>query len=359
MTRHIVIGHLLVFLFQSYAAPPITRTEIRMPDLPGYVTLKCDLHLHTVFSDGEVWPPVRVVEAWRDGLDAIALTDHIEYQPKTNDIPSNLHRPYALATGPAREYSILLIPGAEITKPAHIGHFNAIFLTNILEIAHESVMESVRLANVQGAFVFWNHPGWNVASGQPIIHPHHEEMIASNWLHGVELWNDDRPYTNIWPWVMGTHLTWLGNSDAHRPIDPSGENHVFHRTMTLAFARQRSLPALKEALFQGRTLIWSQSTLAGRREWLEPFIAACLQLEPPHQRDAKRAVAHLRNQSDVPFELVRLEGPGPATISIPPGRLLLIRISAISNSPARLVYAVQNAFCGPGDPARITWEIDL
>ena len=26
--------------------------------------------MHTVFSDGVVWPSVRVEEAWREGLDA-------------------------------------------------------------------------------------------------------------------------------------------------------------------------------------------------------------------------------------------------------------------------------------------------
>ena len=44
---------------------------IEFPDVPGYLTLKCDLHMHTVFSDGSVWPNIRVQEALRDGLDAI------------------------------------------------------------------------------------------------------------------------------------------------------------------------------------------------------------------------------------------------------------------------------------------------
>ncbi|MFH1268845.1 MAG: PHP domain-containing protein, partial [Planctomycetota bacterium] len=56
------------------------RREIQFPDVGGYQTLVCDFHMHTVFSDGQVWPPVRVKEAWSQGLDAIALTDHIEYQ---------------------------------------------------------------------------------------------------------------------------------------------------------------------------------------------------------------------------------------------------------------------------------------
>ena len=57
------------------------RDPLPVPDLPGWKTLKGDFHLHTVFSDGEVWPTVHVREAWRDGLDVIALTDHVEYRP--------------------------------------------------------------------------------------------------------------------------------------------------------------------------------------------------------------------------------------------------------------------------------------
>ena len=30
------------------------RHEIQVPDLEGYVTLKCDFHMHTVFSDGGI-----------------------------------------------------------------------------------------------------------------------------------------------------------------------------------------------------------------------------------------------------------------------------------------------------------------
>lgn len=43
------------------------RNEIQVPDLDGYTTLKCDFHMHSVFSDGLVWPTVRVDEAY--GMD--------------------------------------------------------------------------------------------------------------------------------------------------------------------------------------------------------------------------------------------------------------------------------------------------
>ena len=82
---------LIVFLTISFCfSGSGQRKIVNLPDLPGYVTLKCDFHMHTVFSDGNVWPTVRVGEAYRDGLDAIAITDHIEYSPKEDYIPVDL-----------------------------------------------------------------------------------------------------------------------------------------------------------------------------------------------------------------------------------------------------------------------------
>ena len=42
--------------------------------------------MHSVFSDGSVWPDIRVEEAKKDGLDVIAITEHLEYQPWKDDI---------------------------------------------------------------------------------------------------------------------------------------------------------------------------------------------------------------------------------------------------------------------------------
>ena len=44
------------------------RTEISIPGFDGYQTLKCDFHIHTVFSDGLVWPSIRVQEAWTEEI---------------------------------------------------------------------------------------------------------------------------------------------------------------------------------------------------------------------------------------------------------------------------------------------------
>lgn len=45
------------------------------PDIPGYITLTGDFHVHTDFSDGVVWPTFRIDEAVREGIDIISITD--------------------------------------------------------------------------------------------------------------------------------------------------------------------------------------------------------------------------------------------------------------------------------------------
>src|SRR5437867_9053026 len=139
------------------------RDPLPVPDLPGFKTLKADFHLHTVFSDGEVWPTVHVRDAWRDGLDAVALTDHVEYHPHASDVGVDLLRPYAVARPLADELGIILIPGVEITRPAPgspatipvgSGHFNALFVTDPKALEVPDLEEALRRAQAQGAFVF-------------------------------------------------------------------------------------------------------------------------------------------------------------------------------------------------------------
>ena len=68
MKKSSIIG-VLILCFAFWGKAQV-RNEIRVPDPEGYRTLKCDFHIHTVFSDGLVWPTVRVDEAYREGLDA-------------------------------------------------------------------------------------------------------------------------------------------------------------------------------------------------------------------------------------------------------------------------------------------------
>ena len=80
------LGALISCLLMAGFAWTQLRDPLPVPDVGGHRTLKCDFHLHTVISDGLVWPTTRIEEAWRDGLDAIAITDHSDYNPHKEDV---------------------------------------------------------------------------------------------------------------------------------------------------------------------------------------------------------------------------------------------------------------------------------
>ena len=59
--------------------------HIEFPDTADYQTLVLDLHTHSVFSDGHVWPTVRVSEALRDGLHGMATVSYTHLTLPTID----------------------------------------------------------------------------------------------------------------------------------------------------------------------------------------------------------------------------------------------------------------------------------
>ena len=75
MTKKLLIISLLLFFINVDAQK--RKEFFKSPD--GVFLISSDLHIHTVFSDGEVWPSIRVKEARRDGLDLISMTEHLEY----------------------------------------------------------------------------------------------------------------------------------------------------------------------------------------------------------------------------------------------------------------------------------------
>ena len=54
------------------------QNRIVIPDTDEYLVLTGDMHVHTVFSDGNVWPTTRVEEAYAEGVEVICMTDHLD-----------------------------------------------------------------------------------------------------------------------------------------------------------------------------------------------------------------------------------------------------------------------------------------
>jgi len=285
-----------------------TGRSISFPNIKGYSTLICDLHTHSVFSDGSVWPNIRIAEAQKDGLDAIAVTEHIEYQSHKEDIPHlDRNRSYELAKKYSGKSGLMVINGTEITKDMPPGHANAIFVKDVNKIMNDDYMEAYKAARKQGAFVFWNHPHWIGQSKDASVNIADEvkELINKRLLHGVEVTNERTYSDQAIQAALDHDLTMIGTSDVHDLVDwDYNIPHGGHRPVTLVFSKKRDQKGLKRALFQGRTIVWYNNLLIGKNEWMAPLIDASLTLDSVgYYKNYELAIIKIRNHSDARFIL--------------------------------------------------------
>ena len=280
------------------------RTEIFLPQVNGYNVYKADLHTHTLYSDGSVLPTFRVLEAWQQGLDIIAITDHLEsrrteevmvkYLEKyiSEEYPEAVNTFIALEPTPvgsimvdlnfgikavqkeAEKYGLTVIPGGEISRcGATIGHFNALFIEDCNAIYDPDPLTSIRNAKAQNALVMHNHPGYrrtNIDYSEV-----EKQAYAEGLIDGVEVMNGSSFYPGVIDRVQDRDLFIAACTDVHG----SNKYGVFERPMTLIMAKDKSLESIREALEARRTLAYGFNTLSGEEQLLKDFFAAGVKVQ--------------------------------------------------------------------------------
>jgi len=314
-----------------------------IPDIPGYKTLICDFHMHTVFSDGEVWPTVRVDEAWRQGLDAIAITDHLEYLPHKADIRTDHNRAWQIAKEYASNKNVIVIAGTEITKGMPPGHLNALFIKDATAILNDDHKKAIEEAANQGAFIMWNHPGWKAQQPDTTMWwDEHTYLLSQGWLHGIEVVNYSDYYTEALDWALDSGLTIMGNSDMHAPFR---DNHdlfsTSHRSVTLVFATERSEGGIRDALFSGRTAAYIGKKIIGEASFLQALFKESVQLR---EIDNNQKSYMILNDTDLHFELLledNLYGDWSKQITVNPGGEVVLMLPSETDLDSVVVH-VQN-----------------
>ena len=386
----LAVGLLAATAVQAHGNASTTNNPARaieFPDTADYQTLTVDLHTHSVFSDGHVWPKTRVEEALRDQLDALAITEHLEYQPHLSDIPHlDRNRAYDIAADAAKNTDLIVIRGSEITRDAPAGHINAVFIddankllkvenppsdrtntTAFYRAAREwPAQEAVKAAHAQNAFIFWNHPYWTRQSPDGIarINDFHAANARNGLLHGIEIANGQTYSEEALQIALDNDLALIGVSDVHDLIDWDYKPHEGgHRPVTLVFAKAKTAKAIKDALFARRTVVWFRNLLIGREQHLQPLLQASLSASTLRYRNGtKVAEVVLSNTSDAAFELrytgdytfmfsadrITVPAHGQITVQIKPGKKL---------RKLNLPFVVENALTAPGEYAKLTFTV--
>lgn len=278
------------------------ESELYFPDIKGYKTLKCDFHMHTAFSDGQVWPDYRVFEAINDGLDVIAITDHIEYRPHYKDLHADHNRAYEIAKETGDEYGIIVIHGAEITRDMPPGHLNTLFITDANKLDVENIEDAIAEAINQGAFVYWNHPCWKAQQPDTVVwFDIHTKLYNKGFIHGIEIVNFSQFCPEAFNWAIEKELTFMAGSDIHSTTQMS--KFEKHRPVTLVFAKNKDEKSIHKALLDKMTLVFYNESMYGDEKLLRELLDRSLIIKKRYDKEKNIMIFDITNISSVPVIL--------------------------------------------------------
>lgn len=345
-------------------ARDVHRKEIVIPQVNGFNVYKADLHTHTVYSDGQVLPKYRIREAWQDGLDIIAVTEHVEYRPVEADFVSYLekytdkkhkeavnHRIGAdgitkdgimvdlntavqISQKIGKSYGLTIIPGLEITRDANeIGHFNALFTTDNNLVYDPDPYQAILNAKAQNAIVQHNHPGWK---RKTLAYSEFQAKVYGEGLvDGVEVVNGDEIYPGIVDRCVKEGLYITANTDIHATTAADYGVNGSDRPMTFIFAKDKSLESVREALEAQRTLAFAFNNVWGADQLLKDLFLACVKVEQVAGRKYL-----LTNISSIPFVL---QQKGANRVHLDPSTSVFMSVPKDGNA---LEFAVVNMWNG-------------
>ena len=389
MKRIFIVAISLLFAFGSASAQTKSykfteklynkipwRHEFVLPQVDGLNCYTAELHAHTVFSDGEITPEERVKEAWIDGLDILAMTDHIETRRHERDflkflkgyspdkkgfepintrvsrgkhadergIVSDLNFSTELALKAAQNYpELTIIKGVEISRePVHIGHYCALFTTDNNAIYSTDDAQAIRNARAQGAIIMHNHPGWRRSSLE--THAFEDRVYSEGLIDGIEVMNNNEFYPKAIDRAINLGFFIASNTDIHGTIAEVYGDQI--RDFTMIFANELTEEAIREALLAHRTVAYSYGTLAGEEKWLKPLFEACVDVEIVRTNKDSQVV-RLVNKSSLPFVL-KTKG----------GRESFLAPDSSANFTIRdkgLTLTVENMWCGADKKLSVTF----
>ncbi len=346
----------------------LNRKEFVAPGVDGFTAYKADLHNHTIFSDGHLTMQSRVREAWADGLDVIAVTEHLEFRPHEKDLVKYLkgytgkdakakaydfvsktcpakedigvdfNVPVEIARKSAKNYDMTIIPGIEVTrKPDEYCHFNALFTTDNNAIYDPDPLQSLRNAKAQGALVLHNHPGW--LRKDLSMTKFEKEAYKAGVIDGIEIMNGAEFYPKALTRAWKYNFFVSSNTDIHHPSAERYQRYGEHRNMTLIFAKDKSVESLREAIDARRTLAYSYGTLAGEETLLRKFFEASVSVRQISADKKGRRQIIVTNNSSMEWWLVR-EGR-KAEILEANSSIILGERTSTSNT-----FTLVNTWCG-------------
>ena len=99
-------------------------------------------------------------------------------------------------------------------------------------------------------------------------------------MHGIEIANGINYSDEAFQIAIDNDLTIIGTSDVHNLIDWDYSFYKGkHRPVTLILSKGKSENSIKQALFEGRTIVWFKNNLIGLENNLLPLLNSSLSMK--------------------------------------------------------------------------------
>jgi hypothetical protein len=249
-----------------YALPP--EAFARRP-------LRCDMHIHTLHSDGRSSPAEMIVRGRELGLDVAVITDHNRYGGSLEAVAARDELGLDLITMPGEEVSgpdwhVLSIAASASIYDQLLQAFDLAGKERPDQEARLSEADALRWAieaiHRHGGRAYLAHPYWSVSRGFHLPAALYDWVLAEGILDGLELLGDVDHEDNLRSLARyvdlraaGENLPVLGNSDTHR------RDHTYGAFWTLVLAETCSAGGVLDAIASGWSVACTTSPL-GRAE---------------------------------------------------------------------------------------------
>lgn len=337
----------------------LCRREIILPGINGYNPYKADLHIHSTLTDGVVNIKGRMEEAWSDGLDVIAATEHLSIRvvPDTEGLPTpesakikrsaSAVKAVQSATKIAENFGLLVIPGVELTGDAKTqGHFNALFTTDNSVLYDYDAMQAIRNARQQGALIMHNHPGWRHSTLE--MTKFEAAVYAEDLIDGIELMNGAYFYPRAFNTAEEHKLFMTSNTDIHATTAQQYRENGHLRNMTIIFAKECSLESIREALEAHRTICYAFGTIGGDEKLLKEFFEASIavkKLAIDKKKKSQRVM--ITNTTSLPYTL-RVNMGNPVELRPLSSTIVTVKVGK------PIQCKVLNMWCGANEHLTVT-----
>ena len=190
-------------------------------------------------------------------------------------------------------------------------------------------------------------------------------------LHGIEVVNSREYYPEAHRWCIEKKLTMLSNSDIHNPLNLDYRvREDDHRPMTLVFAKEKNLAAVKEALFDRRTAVYSGNLLIGEERFLRAIFEESVTVQNTSfvMQGEGTAYVQIQNDSDLDYELTGDQSFGeiqvPKNLFIQARKTVLLPVRGRKEKQSgmkqfTLSYEVENLKVAPAENMKVSFTLEI